>query len=76
MIRFVDLTPVYWTDPDETSPCCAFLSTNTDRFLQDMPESMVGAHVCNGPEDVAAVEEANEIVGRLSAMVPDGFWKV
>ena len=34
MIRFIDLSEEYWTDPEENgAPICAFLSTSDGRFL-------------------------------------------
>lgn len=64
MIRFVDLTEAYWTDPEETSPCCAFLDTRTDTFrcCED------GWHVFDTEEQVAGMGP------RFSGLVPQGFW--
>lgn len=33
MMRFIDCTKAYWTDPDEPTPVFAFLDTTTDTFL-------------------------------------------
>ena len=64
MIRFVDLSPWYWTDEGDSAPCCAFLDTVTDRFVE-----VDGSHVMHGAEDVAGLGE------RFAALVPEGFWK-
>ena len=68
MIRFVDLTSAYWCG-DSDSPCCAFLSTVTDRFVE-----VDGCEVFHGPEDLEALED-KAFAKRLKALVPEGFWK-
>ena len=35
MLRFIDLTEDYWTDPECGSPVCAFLCTTSDRFYEN-----------------------------------------
>lgn len=65
MIRFIDLTEEYWTDPDVGFPVCAFLSTNTDCFLQ----TSEGHHTFH--EDEIAEHPQSE---RLLALVPEGFF--
>ncbi len=64
MIRFVDLTAFYWAD-DHGPPCCAFLDTVTDRFV----ESELGDHTFDTLEEVQALGP------RFVALVPDGFFK-
>lgn len=71
MIRFVDLTPWYWAsdEPEDTSPCCAFICTVTDLFI-----SHDGGHVFDCPEDVDAIGDPR-FRERCRALVPDGFWE-
>ena len=62
MIRFVDLTQVYWLDPDGGKPVCAFLDTVTDKFI----ENMDGTHLFT---------ELYELeTSRLFRLVPTGFF--
>lgn len=68
MIRFVDLTEAYWTDGGP--PCCAFLNTIDDRFL----ESPSGGHTFDSPEDVNDLPSAFR--DRCASLVPEGFWAV
>lgn len=66
MIRFVDLSDAYWTDPELGSPCCAFLCTGSDTFLQ-----------INGSQvfiEMAEVEEHPQ-AKRLKRLMPDGFFE-
>jgi hypothetical protein len=70
MIRFVDLTPWYWTDEDdpENPPVCAFLDTVTDRFV-----AVDGAQTFDCAEDVGGIPD-EQLKLRCQALVPDGFW--
>lgn len=70
MIRFVDLTPWYWTDPDdsENSPVCAFFDTVVDRFVEND-----GYQTFFGPDDIEEIGNVNHRE-RCRALVPDGFW--
>ena len=66
MIRFIDLSEEYWTDPDFGSPCCAFLCTVSDTFLQT-----------NGSQvfiEMVEVEEHPQ-AERLKRLMPDGFFE-
>lgn len=70
MIRFVDLTEYYWTSPDDHAPpCCAFLNTVDDRFL----ENGTGSHTFDTPEDLDELDEFYR--DRCKALVPVGFWQ-
>lgn len=69
MIRFVDLSDAYWAGDEinmRESPCCAFLNTVTDRFL----ENQMG-HVFTGPEDL---DDLPDLKARLEGLMPPGFW--
>lgn len=67
MIRFVDLTGVYWSDPDNREPCCAFLDTVTDRFVHC---ANLDGHVFQSEFDYPLGEDGE----RLRALAPKGFW--
>lgn len=67
MIRFIDLTKEYWTDPDEGVPVCAFLRTNDDRFIKTID----GAHTFGQQEEVNEHPESQ----RLRGLMPDNFFK-
>ena len=65
MIRFVDLTDAYWTEPGG-KPLCGFLSTVTDKFL----ESLDGEHTFRSTEEVLEHREGQ----RMLSLVPVGFF--
>jgi len=67
MIRFVDLTPYYWTLGG--LPVCAFLFTGSDCFVQAAGD----AFVFGSAEDVDAISDP-DIRRRCAALVPDDFW--
>jgi hypothetical protein len=69
VIRFIDLSEAYWTDPEENGgPVCAFLDTRTDRFVTN------GAHVFFDAVDLDDIAEAH-MRERCREHVPDGFWE-
>lgn len=69
MIRFVDLSEAYWTDPVENGGAvCAFLDTVTDRFVE-----MDGCHTALGSENLDGIEDVS-LRERCRALIPDGFW--
>lgn len=70
MIRFVDLTEAYWTDPEETTPMCAFLDTTTNRFV----ENDLGMHVCSDLDDVQSLGENGQLGKRCAGLMPPGFF--
>ncbi len=66
MIRFVDLTSSYWTEPEAYShPVCAFLSTTSNCFLTTLDGSQVFYL-----DDVREHEERD----RLFRLLPPGFF--
>lgn len=67
MIRFIDLSEAYWTDPEEGSPICAFLSTTSDIFLTngDVEQTF---------SSLKEIEEHPD-AERLISLMPDGFFK-
>ncbi len=67
MIRFVDLTEAYWSDPEEGKSVCAFLSTNDDCFLKN---------ICNSHTffDLEEIEE-HPYADRLIGLLPKGFFE-
>ena len=68
MIRFVDLTPFYWTLGGK--PCCAFLDTVTDTFINaDYSE-----HTFDSALDVDCILDP-ELRARCAGLVPAGFWE-
>lgn len=69
MLRFVDLTEAYWTDPEDGGPCCAFLSTVTDSFIT----FDLGGHVFSDMRDLHGIEDEG-IRTRCIALLPDGFF--
>lgn len=70
MIRFIDLSEVYWTDPEEHGgSVCAFLETRTDRFM-----TANGSHVFSDAEDIDDIEDAS-VRERCREHVPDGLWE-
>lgn len=70
MIRFVDLSEIYWTDPEEHGgPVCAFLETRTDRFMVAN-----GSNVFNCAESIDDIDDAS-LRERCREHVPDGFWE-
>ena len=69
MIRFIDLSKEYWTDPEFGFPLCAFLSTTTDTFL----ETMDGIHIFR-KEDVEEYPD-KRMRQRMIALTPKGFWE-
>lgn len=67
MIRFVDLTEAYFTDPLYSNPCCAFVSTNTDHFLQ----TDTGEHIFFGQDEI----DEHAYADRMKRLMPDGFFE-
>jgi hypothetical protein len=67
VIRFVDLTPSYWTDPAEGKPCCAFLDTYDDKFLTNS----VGSHVFLDEDEL---RDLGGLAERCRGLVPKHFW--
>lgn len=67
MIRFVDLTPFYWSDPEDRTPTCGFLDTVTDRFID-----ADGSHTFDSLDGVRAIPELGE---RCVALVPHAFFE-
>jgi len=70
MIRFVDLTNVYWTDHEETAPMCAFLDTVTNRFI----ENDTGSHVCVDLNDVRGLGNNGKLGTRCLQLLPPQFF--
>ena len=68
MIRFVDLTEAYWTDPSCGTPVCAFLNTVTDEFLTNVS----GGHTFTDLDDFTGLSK--DLVKRCLGLVPGGFW--
>lgn len=68
MIRFVDLSDDYWTDPEYGHPICAFLCTSSDRFL----ETVDGEHTFNQADVDEYPDEG--VRERMRSLTPDGFW--
>lgn len=66
MLRFIDLSKEYWTDPMYGSPICAFLSTSDDRFLQ----SLNGTHTFSSLEEIREHPQAS----RMEGLMPMGFF--
>lgn len=58
MIRFIDLTEAYWTDPEEKTPSCAFLDTRTDKFIAC---PLIDAHTFDSLEDVRGIEPKHAV---------------
>jgi hypothetical protein len=70
MIRFVDLSKVYWTDPEENGgPACAFLDTITDRFVA----LNTGDHALLFEDEIDFIPDM-ELRDRCRGLVPEGFW--
>lgn len=69
MIRFVDLSESYWTDPETRQPCCAFLNTVDDCFLK----SLDGAHVFDSADDLEGIVP-DDLRKRCNQLVPEDFW--
>lgn len=68
MIRFVDLTEIYWTYGSK--PCCAFLNTVSDCFIGNE----FGTQVFDNAEDLDSIVPV-EYRERCKEHVPDGFWE-
>jgi hypothetical protein len=67
MLRFIDLSQDYWTDPEcNGGPICAFLSTNDDRFL----ETDCGAHTFIALDEILE----HELRERMLCLIPMGFF--
>ena len=70
MIRFVDMTEAYWggdEEPVRSHPCCAFINTVNDRFID-----VDGSHMFDGDADIGLL--APPLAARLRMLVPEGFW--
>lgn len=67
MIRFVDLSEAYWTDPSVGKPICAFLDTVTDTFLKTED----GSQTFFGWDDVDSHKQSQ----RLRSLMPSDFFK-
>lgn len=70
MIRFVDVSAAYFgCDEGEPAPMpiCAFVSTVSDRFVEDAD----GEHLFHGMDEVLEIPEEGE---RCARLVPDGFF--
>lgn len=71
MIRFVDLSRVYWTEPEDFGiPCCAFLDTVDDTFI----ESSHGGCVFDGISDILEAEASTSVISRMISLVPAGYF--
>lgn len=68
MIRFVDLTAAYWGPAVDPTPCCAFIDTVTDRFI----EGPMGP-IFDGPEEVTEIAPA-DLALRCIELVPERFF--
>jgi hypothetical protein len=66
MLRFIDLSNDYWTDPECGSPICAFLSTSDDKFLL----SVDGEHTFNCKDEILDHPQSLRMLG----LVPNGFF--
>ena len=66
MIRFIDLSEAYWTDPEFGTPLCAFLSTTDNRFLSNL----------DGQQTFHSIEEVKEhkLYDRLLSLIPPDFF--
>ena len=69
MIRFIDLSKEYWTDPEIGFSLCAFLSTTTDTFL----ETQDGTHTFCA-DDIEEYPD-KDVQARMRALTPPGFWE-
>ena len=65
MLRFIDLSNDYWTDPECGGPICAFLSTHHDHFL-----SVGCCHTFSCKDDILDHPQGLRMLG----LVPDGFF--
>jgi hypothetical protein len=68
MLRFIDLSNDYWTDPECGGPVCAFLSTTDDKFLL----SVDGGHTFSYEDEILEHIEGPRMLG----LVPNGFFDV
>ena len=66
MLRFIDVTDEYWTDPSCGHPICCFLSTSDDRFLTN--ES--GGQTFSDAEEIAEHVQGERMLG----LMPPGFF--
>lgn len=66
MIRFIDLSEDYWTDPEFGSPCCAFLDTVNDCFLSND----LNNHIFFDQTEV----DQHSCADRFKALMPEGFF--
>lgn len=68
MIRFIDLTEEYWTDPACGSPICAFLSTNSESFIKC---------IYTGFQTFFSLEEIKDQPQgkRMARLTPKGFFE-
>ncbi len=68
MIRFVDLSDAYWTDPVGSGrPICAFLSTGTNKFIL----SVDGQHTFSSEDEIRECDQGE----RMWGLTPKGFFE-
>jgi hypothetical protein len=74
MIRFVDLTHVYWPDPEEGGgPICAFLDVITGRFIANGDSQGAGEHTFSDMVDINYADY--EDIERLVSLLPERFFE-
>lgn len=66
MIRFIDLSDAFWTEPTCGTPICAFLSTVTGKFFTHGD----GQHTFSCLDDFDDMPEKDRLLGLL----PEGFF--
>jgi hypothetical protein len=66
MLRFINLSNDYWTDPECSNPICAFLSTHDDKFLL----SAYGEHTFSCKDEILKHTQGPRMLG----LVPNGFF--
>jgi hypothetical protein len=70
MVRFIDLSLEYWAHPlINTGPMCAFLSTSTDKFFENIDRE----HTFSSIEEIE--ELPLSVSNRLKGVVPPDFFE-
>jgi hypothetical protein len=70
MIRFIDLTNAYWTDPECGHPICAFLNTSSNRFYVNDGGEMTFSSL----EEISYIDVDWETKKRMMSLIPEGFF--
>lgn len=72
MLRFVDLSGAYWTEPLCGTPLCAFLWTSDDTFVKHYDSK---CQTFSSIEDIRESINDPKLAERMIGLLPPGFFE-